>query len=135
MADVHLHVPWYCHRHCGISWYHNRFHHIFSAKPPPPVEHIAGFCPPDMQPYGDSCYYAPDSYIHMEWFTARTQCQTVFGADLASIHNKDENEFIRQMVVSQRGLTTAWLGLERSATGNYNIALNAGGGGGGGVAT
>ena len=115
------------HKHRGtlkcFSYYFAFFNLL--ATPPPPIEHLPGFCPPEMAPFGDSCYYVPKAFIHADWSSARWDCQKM-GADLASIHSKSENEFIKDLVYGIAGVRTTWLGLERYSTGNLIITQNHG---------
>ena len=65
-------------------------------------------CGPGYSAYGDHCY----KYISeaVTWSQARARCRAEQG-DLASVHNRAENEFIRGLSRGER----LWLGGRRSS--------------------
>ncbi|XP_041458281.1 macrophage mannose receptor 1-like isoform X1 [Lytechinus variegatus] len=89
-----------------------------NAKPPEPVEELPGYCQSDQTSFGGNCYYVPNEFVFVEWQTARYQCQQM-GGDLASIHSKEENEFIRKLVQTRIGKRNVWIGLERGSSGGF----------------
>ncbi|XP_065145801.1 ladderlectin-like isoform X2 [Paramisgurnus dabryanus] len=62
-------------------------------------------CPRGWKPFGVQCY---KFYSHaVNWVTAEKNCQSV-GANLASVHNTAENNFLLSMLVSVG--TRVWIG-------------------------
>ena len=52
------------------------------------------------------------------WFEAQYDCESV-GADLASVHTKAENEFIRVYAQRAIGVTSVWLGMSLNIGGKF----------------
>ncbi|XP_071511250.1 macrophage mannose receptor 1-like [Diadema antillarum] len=89
-----------------------------STTPPPPVEEHPGYCPEGLEEFDAYCYYFPPDNVFFEWYSARYECQRL-GGDLASIHSKAENEFIREIIQSRFGFRDVWIGLTRSEDGGF----------------
>ncbi|KAM4543684.1 macrophage mannose receptor 1 [Fundulus diaphanus] len=78
-----------------------------STSLPPPPSKGPSFCPSHWVPYGGQCYYLEKS--KKMWMEALTACRKE-GADLASIHNIEEQSYI----ISQSGYLPTdvlWIGL------------------------
>ena len=88
---------------------------LIAIKPTTPAPND-GICPDTWVPYGNNCYKFDVRHDRASWFEAQYDCESV-GADLASVHTKAENEFIRVYAQRAIGVTSVWLGL----------ALNTGG--------
>nr|XP_057915903.1 macrophage mannose receptor 1 [Doryrhamphus excisus] len=81
-----------------------------TGLPPPPIKQHS-FCPNHWVPYGGNCYFLERS--KKMWKDALTACRKE-GADLASIHNIEEQSFI----IAQSGYVAAdvlWIGLNDEA--------------------
>ncbi|XP_030828651.1 macrophage mannose receptor 1 [Strongylocentrotus purpuratus] len=89
-----------------------------NAQPPDPVEELPGYCQSGQTAFGGYCYYVPDGLVFTEWYSASYQCQQM-GGELASIHSKEENEFIRDLVQTDIGKRNVWVGLERGPSGGF----------------
>ncbi len=74
---------------------------------PAPVE---GYCPEGWKDFGANCYKFDVRHDRASWFEAQYDCEAS-GANLASVHNQVENEFIRQYAQTAIGVTSVWLGL------------------------
>ena len=77
-------------------------------------------CPKDWKEYGNSCYLfvtLPFDYHPMTWKESRANCKQ-YGAELVSIHNSLEADFIRQQISATSGENYEhfWIGLYRSKT-------------------
>ena len=73
-----------------------------------------GTCEEDWVPYGSYCYH-----LRMDvrtWPEAEYQCERL-GATVASVHNRQENEFIKKMVPTDVTWHDIWLGLHRDDDG------------------
>ncbi|XP_072021061.1 macrophage mannose receptor 1-like [Amphiura filiformis] len=86
-------------------------------KPTTPAP-IEGYCPEDWQPFGSNCYKFDVRHDRASWFEAQYDCEAS-GANLASVHNQVENEFIRQYAQRAIGVTSVWLGLALNDGGDY----------------
>ena len=83
---------------------------ILSATKPTTPAPVEGYCPEGWRPYGANCYKFDVRHDRASWFDAQYDCQQS-GANLASVHTKMENEFIRQYAQLAIGVTSVWLGL------------------------
>ena len=77
-------------------------------------------CPKDWKEYGNSCYLfvtIPFDYRPMTWKESRANCKQ-YGAELVSIHNSLEADFIRHQIIAISGQDSDdfWIGLYRSKT-------------------
>ncbi|XP_047460701.1 CD209 antigen-like protein E isoform X3 [Mugil cephalus] len=66
-------------------------------------------CPEGWKRFGCSCYFK--STQRKSWFESRTDCQSK-GADLVTINNKEEQEFVRSLSMNEE----SWIGLENTWT-------------------
>nr|XP_039269898.1 uncharacterized protein LOC120344668 isoform X2 [Styela clava] len=66
-------------------------------------------CPAGWDGWKDWCYYTPRMSTKFNWADSRQYCQT-FGADLVSIHNQGEHDFVTSMFFYQYALDSAWIG-------------------------
>jgi len=55
---------------------------------------VAVSCPAGWSSYSSYCYYV--SAIQVDWSTARSECQAM-NADLVSIDDTDENQFVKSI--------------------------------------
>ncbi|XP_071789139.1 uncharacterized protein [Asterias amurensis] len=91
-----------------------------TAVPPTKVPDSEGKCPDDWTAYGSSCYIMGSGFFSTGSFPeARYDCQTNYGADLATISSKDENHFV--LGLAQKSFDVSWLimGLHRSNNGGW----------------
>ena len=77
-----------------------------------------GICPDDWLTYGDWCYKFDVARDFASWPEANDDCQRAHGAHLASIHSKQEMEFVRQNAQGVVGVRAIWLGMRRGFEGN-----------------
>ncbi|XP_071824822.1 macrophage mannose receptor 1-like isoform X2 [Apostichopus japonicus] len=86
----------------------------FDSKPTVPAE-VAGYCSSGWSGYGSYCYLPVSGDGEgFTWQEANDQCQ-ILGAELVSIHSKDENEFVELLVETQlTGEDFFWFGLYRN---------------------
>uniref|UniRef100_A0A8C6KJE7 C-type lectin domain-containing protein n=1 Tax=Nothobranchius furzeri TaxID=105023 RepID=A0A8C6KJE7_NOTFU len=73
-----------------------------------------GKCLEHWAPYGHHCYYIHDSKEGVSWPDARHICQS-FRTELASIHSRAEQEFLRNL--NHTKYHNIWIGLTRD--GNF----------------
>lgn len=87
------------------------------SKPTVPAE-VAGYCSSGWSGYGSYCYLPVSGDGEgFTWQEANDQCQ-ILGAELVSIHSKDENEFVELLVETQlTGEDFFWFGLYRNDEG------------------
>ncbi|ESO86195.1 hypothetical protein LOTGIDRAFT_235549 [Lottia gigantea] len=104
---------------------------INTAPPPPTTPMPTGRCAdPTWTMFGDFCYFA-DFLNSRSWPEARYICQSR-GAELLSIHNKEELSFVKQLAHSQTFTTRRslfyrtssvankiWIGLYKVANGGF----------------
>ncbi|XP_038077198.1 lymphocyte antigen 75-like [Patiria miniata] len=84
-----------------------------------PTDHpdTPGTCPDGWSPYGSNCYYfQPEGQNLVEWPVADFDCVSM-GGQLASIHSKPENEFVRS---NTKRTESMWIGLYRSDAGGFS---------------
>lgn len=71
-------------------------------------------------PYGTACYSAPGfSRSNLMDYATAVQVCAANGAQVASIHSKDENEFLYELLdkLPFLGPASAWIGLKRTGAG------------------
>ncbi|XP_072020262.1 macrophage mannose receptor 1-like [Amphiura filiformis] len=87
-------------------------HFVIPTPTDPPQ--TPGTCEEDWIPYGSSCYQMNQDV--KSWPEAEYQCER-FGATVASVHSRQENEFIRKLVDGD--WNDIWLGLHRDDDGGF----------------
>ncbi|XP_072021157.1 lymphocyte antigen 75-like [Amphiura filiformis] len=85
-----------------------------SASPPAPPAPPVGFCPSGWEQMGGNCYLFDDQLMAASWSDAHDDCQSKYGAELASVHTNSEEDFIRQRAETAFPGSSVWLGMERS---------------------
>ncbi|XP_073537430.1 killer cell lectin-like receptor subfamily F member 2 [Phyllobates terribilis] len=68
-------------------------------------------CPYHWRLHGDHCYYYSD-VTERTWSQSRDDCK-MMGADLLVIKDKEQQEFINKISITQYGDDTCWIGLHR----------------------
>lgn len=92
---------------------------------PTRVPTLPGSCPIGQSEFGGHCYAVASGAVFADWFTARQTCQTQYGGELVSLHSKEENEFVKDLVFGTQGVRSVWLGLTRSETGMHLSLIGA----------
>ncbi|XP_072014914.1 macrophage mannose receptor 1-like [Amphiura filiformis] len=83
-----------------------------AVQPPTPTP-PSGNCPNGWDRFNDHCYLFDESLSLRSFDAASYQCQSQFGARLASVHNSDELEFIRQRAGATFTVSSIWIGMQR----------------------
>ncbi len=87
--------------------------YLLTATPPPPPTPSAGYCPNGWERLGDNCYLFDESLSARSFDSANYDCQSRFGARLASVHSNEEMEFIRSRAGAVFTASTIWIGMQR----------------------
>ncbi|XP_072020013.1 LOW QUALITY PROTEIN: uncharacterized protein [Amphiura filiformis] len=83
-----------------------------AVQPPEPTP-PSGNCPNGWDRFNDNCYLFDESLSPRSFDAASYECQSQFGARLASVHNNDELEFIRTRAGSTFTASSIWIGMQR----------------------
>ncbi len=75
-----------------------------------------GTCPNGWQSFGSHCYKFDITNTYASRVEAEAGCEQ-YGAMLASIHSKQENEFIRANAFTSVGLRSIWIDMKRGLDG------------------
>ncbi|XP_071507011.1 macrophage mannose receptor 1-like [Diadema antillarum] len=84
-----------------------------------PTEHpdVPGSCPDGWSSYGMNCYlFSEDIAERVSWPTAEYTCKQA-GGNLASIHTKQENEWIRSHIKQE--ISDVWIGFEATPSSSF----------------
>ncbi|XP_006815865.2 macrophage mannose receptor 1-like [Saccoglossus kowalevskii] len=85
---------------------------IYLAPPPTTPEYVEGHCPATFVSYGSDCYYFGGVNDYKSFSDGQLECIRL-GADLASIHHQQENDFVFAYLNSM----DVYLGLTRTGNG------------------
>lgn len=90
---------------------------ILLAEKPPTDKPVEGECMDGWTDSGSACYWYQLEATWVSWAEAEYTCSQA-GGNLASVHSKAENEFIRDFVgtVGNFGVSV-WIGLRRNSQG------------------
>jgi hypothetical protein len=80
---------------------------------PPTPTPPSGYCPNGWERLGDNCYLFDESLSPRSFDAASYECQSRFGARLASVHSNEELEFIAQRAGEVFTASTIWIGMQR----------------------
>nr|XP_011422437.3 macrophage mannose receptor 1 isoform X2 [Crassostrea gigas] len=81
-----------------------------STTPVIPTASSSNACGTGWVLYNQFCYYLGNGSSLMTWFDARSTCNQM-GAELASVHSRDEDNFLVGQYTRQKGRTDFWIGL------------------------
>ncbi|XP_022109148.1 macrophage mannose receptor 1-like [Acanthaster planci] len=88
-----------------------------SAERPSTVAPPQGYCPDGWKAFGQYCYKFDPTYTMGSFQDAKADCEGFYGSQLASIHSKQENDFILTNVVDPTFVGNLWIGLQKGNQG------------------